>query len=327
MVRRADAPERILRIDHAPHRRDEAQQLQVRHIDAPAHRRALADNGGVDSIAEIQRYAEWFTALARQGTVVLAAAPPPRPDEWPQGFPLPEGPMLHEATLVAVRPARRCGTVQGDRLAGSLGLRRADARGDRGRSERGYELRHLELKGPGPRSDTHLFAKVARAALGMGNLRDGGQVVIGIADTDPAAMLPGLQQEDLTSWLSYDDVARKLAEYANPPLRFDVLEMSLSSSASVAVLNVYEFGDMPHLCARGYDPVLRKGALYVRPRKVPETSEVASLVEMREVLELATEQALRAYVSTGERAGVTISAGPSDDDRYEQERSRGWPDP
>lgn len=62
-----DAPERILRIDHAPHRRDEAQQLQVRHIDAPAHRRALADNGGVDSIAEIQRYAEWFTARRATG--------------------------------------------------------------------------------------------------------------------------------------------------------------------------------------------------------------------------------------------------------------------
>lgn len=188
----------------------------------------------------------------------------------------------------------------------------------------GYELRHLELKGPGARTDGHLFAKVARAALSMGNLRDGGQVVIGIDDNQTAAMLPGLQQEELTSWLSYDDVARKLAEYANPPLRFDVVEMTLSSGASVAVVNVYEFADLPHLCSRDYERVLRKGALYVRPRKVPETSEVADQAEMREVLDLATEKALRAFVSTGERAGVTISAGPSDADRYEEERTRGW---
>jgi hypothetical protein len=191
----------------------------------------------------------------------------------------------------------------------------------------GYELRHLELKGPGLRSDTHLFAKVTRAALGMGNLRDGGQVVIGIDDKNPAAMLPGLQREALDSWLAYDDVARKLAEYADPPLRFDLVEMSLSSGASVAVLNVFEFADTPHLCARGYEGVLRRGALYVRPRKVPETSEVASLVEMRDVIQLAAEKALRAYVATAERAGLTILGATSDEARYEQERTRGWQNP
>lgn len=191
----------------------------------------------------------------------------------------------------------------------------------------GYELRHLELKGPGYRSDTHLFAKVTRAALGMGNLRDGGQVIIGIADDDPAAMLPGLQRDQLESWLAYDDVARKFAEYADPPLRFDVADILLSSGASVAVVSVSEFADSPHLCARAYESVLRKGALYVRPRKVPETSEVASLVEMRDVIQLATEKALRAYVATAERAGLTVSGGPSDEARYEQERARGWQDP
>jgi hypothetical protein len=190
-----------------------------------------------------------------------------------------------------------------------------------------YELRELELKGPGPRSDNHLLIKVARAALGMGNLRDGGQVVIGIADDQIPEMLPGLEPDDLASWLAYDDLSRKLGEYADPPLRFTVEGMELSSGASVAVLNVFEFADMPHLCARGYDRELRKGALYVRPRRVRETSEVASLVEMREVVEIATEKALRAFLSTAERAGVQITAGPSDDERYEEQRAGGWQDP
>jgi hypothetical protein len=92
-----DAPNRILRIDHEPHRRDETRQLRVRDIDDPAHRTALANNGGTDSTAAIHRAAEWFDALAREVTLVLAAAPPLRPDTWPQAFPLPEGPMLHEA--------------------------------------------------------------------------------------------------------------------------------------------------------------------------------------------------------------------------------------
>jgi hypothetical protein len=194
----------------------------------------------------------------------------------------------------------------------------------------GYELRGLEVKGPGPRTDAHLLAKVTRAALSMGNLRDGGHVIVGISDGDPAAMLPGLEAGDLGSWLAYDDVARKLAEYADPPLRFDVASIELSSGVNVAVLQVFEFSDTPHLCAKDYPRVLRKGALYVRPRKVPETSEVASLVEMRDVIQLATEKALRTYVETGERAGLALAASgeqsamPSDDEKYKAEQERGW---
>ncbi|MCZ7590550.1 MAG: hypothetical protein M5U27_17180 [Gaiella sp.] len=194
----------------------------------------------------------------------------------------------------------------------------------------GYELRGLELKGPGPRTDAHLFAKVARAALSMGNLRDGGHVAVGIDDTDPAAMLPGLGATDLASWLAYDDVARKMAEYADPPLRFDVAGITLPSGTTVALIRVFEFTDIPHLCAKDYPDVLRRGALYVRPRKVPETSEVASSVEMREIVDLATEKALRAYVETAERAGLSLATAtrepriPSDDERYDEERAKAW---
>lgn len=196
----------------------------------------------------------------------------------------------------------------------------------------GYELRGLEVKGPGSRSAPHLFAKVTRAMLGMGNLRDGGHVLVGIDDGDPAAMLPGLDGDDLASWLAYDDVARKVGEYADPPLRFDIAPIQLSSGATVAAIQAFEFADIPHICAKAYNDrsgiVLRKGALYVRPRKVPETSEIASSVEMRDVIHLATEKALRAYIETAERAGVTLTgttpAQPSDDEKYQAEREKGW---
>lgn len=193
----------------------------------------------------------------------------------------------------------------------------------------GYELRGLEVKGPGSRTEKHLFARVARAALSLGNLRDGGHVIVGIDDGDPKAMLPGIEGEDLVSWLAYDDVARKLAEYADPPLRFEIAGIDLSSGVTVAVIRVLEFSDIPHLCAKDFPGVLRTGALYVRPRKAPETSEVASSVEMRDVIHLATEKALRAYIETAERAGLTLTrapagVAPSDDERYDTERARAW---
>ncbi len=163
----------------------------------------------------------------------------------------------------------------------------------------------------------------------MGNLRDGGHVIIGIDDADPASLLPGLTQPDLESWLAYDDVARKLAEYADPPLHFDLAGVDLKSGASVAVFQVFEFADTPHLCAKDFPGVLRKGALYVRPRKVPETSEIASSVEMRDVIQLATEKAVRSYVETAERAGLSLTSATqrtpeSADDDYRAERERGW---
>jgi predicted HTH transcriptional regulator len=186
------------------------------------------------------------------------------------------------------------------------------------------------LKGPGSRSDAHFFAKIARAALGMGNLRDGGHVIIGIGDDDPSKLLPGLEQDDLESWLAYDDVARKLGEYADPPLEFDIARIELATGAKVAVIQVFEFSDLPHLCAKEYPDVLRKGALYVRPRKVPETSEIASQVEMRDIIDLAVEKGMRAYIRTAERAGLTLGpgGGPAspqpDEELFDAEQERAW---
>lgn len=194
----------------------------------------------------------------------------------------------------------------------------------------GYEQRGLELKGPGSRGDKQLLVKVARAALSLGNLRDGGYVVIGIDDADPASLGPGLANGDLDSWLSYDDVARALAEYSDPPLHFHLDALTLSSGARVAMLAVSEFQDIPHLCAKAYEPTLRKGALYVRTRKLPETAEVASSVEMRDLLDLATEKALRSYVETAQRAGVKLAvATPADlldtaAEAFEAQRRQAW---
>jgi hypothetical protein len=195
----------------------------------------------------------------------------------------------------------------------------------------GYELRGLELKGRGTRTDPHLFAKVTRACLSMANLRDGGHVIIGIDDNDPASMMPGLDAAELASWLSYDDVARRLAEYAEPPIRFDLDSCLLPSGATVAVIQVHEFADIPVLCVKDYPTVLRAGACYVRPRRVPETAEIPSAVEMRDLLDLATEKALRAFVERAQRAGLALTtaapsttAGPSASERFLSQRRDIW---
>lgn len=47
----------------------------------------------------------------------------------------------------------------------------------------GHELTGIEFKGSGFASNRQLFAQVAKAVLGMANRRDGGRVVIGVADS------------------------------------------------------------------------------------------------------------------------------------------------
>lgn len=195
----------------------------------------------------------------------------------------------------------------------------------------GREGRSFELKRPGTSSDSRFMAKVARAVLSMGNLRDGGQVVVGIDDAAPSNMLPGLAGEELASW-SYDVVAARLAVYADPPLSFDLASITLASGATVIVIEVAQFAVVPHLCAKAYDGVLRKGALYVRSRRMPETAEIASALEMRELLDLATETRLREYVETAQRAGLQIVVGDSpadarsaqDEERFESQLRKGW---
>lgn len=195
----------------------------------------------------------------------------------------------------------------------------------------GYESRHLELKGPGPRTDSQVMARVIRASLSLGNLRDGGHVVIGIDDKEPGSFGPGLTEAEARTWRAYDDISRKMGQYADPPLRFDLGELTMSTGATVAVLQIAEFEDLPHICARQLDPNLRKGALYVRSRNLPETVEVPSSVEMREVLDLATEKALRAFVQRAQNAGLALTTpGPAQPvaagaaARYTTQRNEAW---
>lgn len=117
----------------------------------------------------------------------------------------------------------------------------------------GYEGRGFELKGPGSPDDKHFLAKVVRASLSMGNLRDGGVVVLGITDTAPQEMLPGLSDADLAAWVDYDTISARFGEYADPPLRFDIGETTLNTGSRVVVIEVREFAEVPHLCSRSYE--------------------------------------------------------------------------
>ena len=163
----------------------------------------------------------------------------------------------------------------------------------------GYEPYGVEFKGPGYRSDRQFLVQVARAVLGMANRRDGGLVIIGVDDGGSAV---GLAADQRATW-DYDDVAASLAEYADPYVSF-ALQLLTYDDRSFVILRVAEFEEIPALCKRDYPGVLRKGACYVRTRRIPETSEIPSQTEMRELLDLATDKGVHKFLTRLEATGL-----------------------
>lgn len=183
----------------------------------------------------------------------------------------------------------------------------------------GHELRGVEFKGPGSRSNKNFFANVVRAALGMANRRDGGVVIIGVED-DAGVLKPvGVNHQDLDTW-KYDHVSDGFSEYADPNISFE-LESRDCNGKKFVVLHVHEFEDIPVLCKKDYPDVLRRGGCYVRSRRKPETTELPSQTEMRDLLELATEKRLRRFIVQARAAGLGLAefAPPTERELFQKQ--------
>lgn len=170
----------------------------------------------------------------------------------------------------------------------------------------GYEQGGVEFKPPCARGNREPFVWVVRAILGMANRRDGGRVVVGLLDESHVLTPKGLNAADLATW-NYDDVMAGLSPYADPFVELDLERVEMDGMVFV-ILDVQEFEDVPVLCARKYQDVLRAGACYVRSRRKPETSEIPSQSEMRDLLDVAIDKGVRKFLARAHRADLRASA-------------------
>lgn len=185
----------------------------------------------------------------------------------------------------------------------------------------GREQVGVEFKGPGPLSNMQLRAQVVRAMLGLANHRDGGTLVLGVDAAPGRFCVEGLTHADAQSW-DRDQLADAVAAYADPSVRFDVA-LECCEEKTLVVINVLEFDDVPVLCKKSWGDVLSEGALYVRGRRKPETTAVRTNADMRDVLDLAVEKRLRAYVGMAERSRVRLAAEPPSHDSDAFDRQAG----
>ena len=175
---------------------------------------------------------------------------------------------------------------------------------------RGRETSGVEFKGPGALSNGRLVAQIVRAVLAMANRQGGGIVIIGIEDEGASINPVGLGDSELAAW-TYDNVADQIARYADPGVKFD-LNVRMYNGRNFLAIEVEEFFDIPIICKRDNQPVLRRGACYVRTRRKPETSEIPTQTEMRELLDLAISKGVSSYLERARQVGLYVPPGPAE---------------
>jgi hypothetical protein len=143
-------------------------------------------------------------------------------------------------------------------------------------------------------------------------------------------MTPGLSSVQFQEWSDYDNVSSALARFSDPPVVFALHPITLTSGASVVVLEIFEFEHVPHVCKRSYPQVLQDGFLYVRSLRKPESVPVPSSAEMRELVDLATNKALRDFIARASAAGLSLGGAPTPTQKqldmaaFDAEAREGW---
>lgn len=185
----------------------------------------------------------------------------------------------------------------------------------------GKEERNLEYKQSTSWNDNKFRLRLVKSILAMSNIRDGGHIVIGMEGQPDSRYLPrGMTQEHLDSYTP-DDVMRVAAEYADPYVRFTLTKERDQAGRNYVWIQVQEFDEIPVICRKSYSDVLDGGKLYTRTRRIPESAEVPSSSEMREIIEMASERALRAFLQRADRAGFQLAIAPAlrDEDSFKDQ--------
>jgi predicted HTH transcriptional regulator len=147
----------------------------------------------------------------------------------------------------------------------------------------------------------------------MTNRLDGGYVVVGVHETNGALNPVGIDDATIANW-TRDSLADKVAPLVDPSVDFD-LEICWYQDRQFVLITVREFDETPVFCrvtrnnADNTDVLLREGALYVRGRRKPETIEIRTSQEMRDLLDLALRKRIRHFLELSQIAGFSGSSG------------------
>lgn len=151
--------------------------------------------------------------------------------------------------------------------------------------------------------------RLLKTIMGMANLRDGGLIVVGVAEKGTAWELTGIEASHLAAF-DYDDITDQLSKYASPQVTVDIVIHDHDDGKRYLAFHVHQFSDSPVVC-RNNSPEdvkpkdrLASGEIYVRPTTgKPRTEKVTDAARLHDLLELAAEFRARRILEVGKRIG------------------------
>lgn len=170
--------------------------------------------------------------------------------------------------------------------------------------DRCQESMSVEFKSSATWDD--LKFQLIRTIIAMGNLRDGGIIVIGASERGDFWELTGIASEHLKTY-DVDDIIDFANKYASPPIKIDIILVKYRNGKSFLAFQIHEFIDTPFVCKKNApdnNKILCAGEFYVRPAGKPRTKKVESVEEMHDLLELAAEKRARRILEVAHRIGL-----------------------
>ena len=190
------------------------------------------------------------------------------------------------------------------------------------------ERRNLEYKHPIPWNNGDNQLLIVKSILGMSNIAGGGQIIIGVEQKSGTVFeAVGANQAAYDSYVD-DDIGRIVGNYADKHPSLDI-EHCTDGKKRFIVITVKEFDETPVVCKKECKTTngkkeLLQGKMYTRSHKIPETIEVSTAEDLREIIELAIDKGVRKFVERATKAGLSVGPSPStqipsDKDLFDQE--------
>jgi hypothetical protein len=147
--------------------------------------------------------------------------------------------------------------------------------------------------------------RIICTALAMGNLRDGGIIVIGASEREKRWALTGISQQHLDTY-DVDIVIDVMNKYASPHVDMDIVIVKYQNGNDFLAIQIREFADTPIVCKKSGPSSERlfEGAVYIRPRGLAKTTRIINASQMHDLLELAAEKRARRLLEVSRRVGL-----------------------
>jgi len=157
---------------------------------------------------------------------------------------------------------------------------------------------------------SELSWRLLKTMMAMSNLRDGGLIVVGVAERSNTWELTGIEPDHLNTF-DADDIVDQLSKYASPNVMVDIVIHDDEDAHKYLAFHVHQFHDLPVVCRKNTpDDVKQKnrlapGEIYVRPTVgKPRTEKVTDANQLHDLLELAAMFRARRIIEVASQVGL-----------------------